>query len=69
VWFGTTWNLEHYDQLIGRLDRQGQTDPVFIHHLIFKGSIEERVMLRLQNKSITQEELLTAMKDSYKERK
>lgn len=67
VWFGTTWNLEHYDQLIGRLDRQGQTKPVFIHHLVFKGSIEERVMLRLKDKSITQHDLLNAMKDKYKE--
>jgi len=66
VWFGTTWNLELYDQLIGRIDRQGQTDPVFIHHLILNNTIEERVMMRLKDKSITQEQLLEAMKEKYK---
>ena len=66
VWFGTTWNLELYDQLIGRLDRQGQSDPVFIHHMILNNTIEERVMLRLKDKSITQDELLNAMKEKYK---
>jgi hypothetical protein len=66
VWFGTTWNLELYEQLNGRLDRQGQSDPVFIHHLILNNTIEERVMLRLADKSITQEDLLNAMKEKYK---
>ena len=62
VWFGLTWDLELYDQMNGRLDRQGQKAPVFIHHLVMKDSIEERVMLRLQNKALTQRELLEAMK-------
>jgi SNF2 family DNA or RNA helicase len=55
-----------YEQLNGRLDRQGQSDPVFIHHLILNNTIEERVMLRLADKSITQEDLLNAMKEKYK---
>jgi len=62
VWFSLTWDLEAYDQLNGRLDRQGQTKPVFIHHLVFRDSIEERIMERLANKHITQAELLNAMK-------
>lgn len=62
VWFGLTWDLELYDQMNGRLDRQGQTKPVFIHHLIMKGSIEQKVMMRLQDKTLTQGELLEAMK-------
>ena len=63
VWFSLTWDLEAYDQLNGRLDRQGQTKPVFIHHLVFRDSIEERIMERLANKHITQTELLNAMKE------
>lgn len=62
VWFGLTWDLESYDQLNGRLDRQGQTKPVFIHHLVFRDSIEDAVMERLENKHITQTDLLNAMK-------
>ena len=63
VWFSLTWDMEAYDQLNGRLDRQGQTKPVFIHHLVFRDSIEERIMERLANKHITQTELLNAMKE------
>ena len=62
VWFSLTWDLEAYDQLNGRLDRQGQTKPVFIHHLVFRDSIEERIMERLYNKHLTQTDLLNAMK-------
>jgi SNF2 family DNA or RNA helicase len=62
VWFGLTWDLEAYDQLNGRLDRQGQTKPVFIHHLVFRDSIEERILERLENKHLTQTDLLNAMK-------
>jgi hypothetical protein len=62
VWFSLTWDLETYDQLNGRLDRQGQTKPVFIHHLVFRDSIEERILERLENKHITQNDLLNAMK-------
>jgi SNF2 family DNA or RNA helicase len=62
VWFSLTWDLETYDQLNGRLDRQGQTKPVFIHHLVFRDSIEERILERLENKHLTQNDLLNAMK-------
>ena len=67
VWFSLTWDLEAYDQLNGRLDRQGQTKPVFIHHLVFRDSIEERIMERLEKKHITQTELLNAMKGEKNE--
>jgi len=63
VWFSLTWDLEAYDQLNGRLDRQGQTKPVFIHHLVFRDSIEERILERLENKHLTQTDLLNAMKE------
>jgi len=62
LWFSLTWNLEAYDQLNGRLDRQGQTKPVFIHHLVYRDSIEEKILERLENKKITQTDLLNAMK-------
>jgi len=62
VWFSLTWDLELYDQLNGRIDRQGQTKPVFIHHLVLRDTIEEKVLMRLENKALTQAELLEAMK-------
>jgi len=66
VWFSLTWDLELYDQLNGRIDRQGQTKPVFIHHLVLRDTIEEKVLLTLENKSVTQSELLEAMKHGQK---
>ena len=44
VWFGLTWSLELYQQTNARLWRQGQNETVVIHHLIAKGTIDERVM-------------------------
>ena len=66
VWFSLTWDLELYDQLNGRIDRQGQTKPVFIHHLVLRDTIEEKVLMRLENKALTQAELLEAMKREQK---
>lgn len=60
--FGLGWSLEVYDQSVGRLSRQGNKKSVINKHLICKGTVEEFVLERLQNKSITQEALLLALK-------
>lgn len=62
VWFGLTWSLELYQQTNARLWRQGQKDTVVIHHLIAKGTIDERVMKALKNKDDTQSALIDAVK-------
>lgn len=62
VWFGLTWSLELYQQTNARLWRQGQKDTVVIHHLIAKGTIDERVMKALQDKDNTQSALIDAVK-------
>ena len=62
VWFGLTWSLEYYQQANARLDRQGQTEPVIVHHLITKGTIDENVMQALQTKKVGQEALMAAVK-------
>ena len=62
VWFGLNWSLELYQQANARLHRQGQTDNVIIHHLIVSGCMDEDVMAALQNKQVTQDSLLTALK-------
>lgn len=63
IWFGVTWNLELYQQFNARLWRQGQTKPVFIHHLCAKGTIDERVIEALQGKAYTQNKLIDAIKE------
>lgn len=62
VWFGLTWSLEEYEQARARLDRQGQTRAVIIHHLIAEGTIDEDVMLALENKAAGQDALMAAVK-------
>jgi SNF2 family DNA or RNA helicase len=63
VWFGLTWNLEYYQQAIKRLERPGQeADHVLVHHLVAKGTIDEDVMRALDNKAVTQDALLAALK-------
>jgi SNF2 family DNA or RNA helicase len=62
VWFGLTWSLELYQQANARLDRQGQTKNVIIHHLIAEGTVDEDVMKALERKELGQAALLEAVK-------
>jgi SNF2 family DNA or RNA helicase len=62
IWFGLTWSLELYQQTNARLWRQGQKDTVVIHHLVAKGTIDERVIKALKNKDNTQAALIDAVK-------
>ena len=62
IWFGLTYSLEQYLQANSRLHRQGQTEPVIIHHLVVQGGIDEAVIAALQCKDETEESLLTALK-------
>jgi len=63
VWFGLNWSLELYQQMNGRLHRQGQTKPVRIVHLVAEGCIDERVVTVLGDKAMTQDRLMAALKD------
>lgn len=63
VWYGLNWSLELYQQANARLSRPGQTHSVVIHHLVCRGTIDERVMAALQKKNEGQEALLKALKD------
>ncbi len=62
VWFGLTWSLELYQQTNARLWRQGQKETVIIHHIICKGTIDEKVMDSLEKKHKGQENLINAVK-------
>ena len=62
IWFGLTWSLELYEQTNARLWRQGQQNTVVIQHIITEGTIDEDVMQALEDKSLTQEKLIAAVK-------
>jgi len=67
VWYGLPWSLEQYLQLCARLHRQGQKHAVIIHHLIAKGTIDERVYKALQLKLAGQNALLDYLKETSNE--
>lgn len=61
VWFGTGWNLEHYQQANARLHRQGQPYPVTVYKLICTGTVDERANAALENKKGVQQGLLDSL--------
>lgn len=67
VWFGLTWSLEYYQQANARLDRQGQKEPVIVHHLATTDTIDEQVIKALENKEVGQEALMAAVKAKIEE--
>ena len=67
VFFSLNWALEEHQQIIERIGpvRQAQAGhdrPVFIYHIVAKGTVDELVLDRLQSKRSVQEILLEAMK-------
>ena len=62
IWFGLTWSLELYQQTNARLWRQGQKETVVIHHIITRGTIDEKIMKALKSKEGTQSALIEALK-------
>ena len=67
VWYGLTWSLELYQQANARLHRQGQQHTVVVHHLIAEGTVDEKVMTKLQEKDVSQAALLEILKERLEE--
>lgn len=61
VWFGTGWNLEHYQQANARLHRQGQQHPVTVYKLVCTGTVDERAAAALEGKKSVQQNLLDSL--------
>ena len=61
VWYTIPWSLEDYEQTIGRIYRQGQSDPVVIIHLIIKGTIDTKILRSIENKDLSQQRLMKAV--------
>lgn len=62
AWYGPTHDLEIYQQMNKRLHRPGQTRPVTIHHIIAKGTYDEDILPRLQDRAMTQDEIMSALR-------
>jgi SNF2 family DNA or RNA helicase len=57
AFFDLVWSRESYEQVIGRLARQGQRQLVRVHHLLVVGSADELVYETLVDKGAGQERL------------
>jgi len=61
VWFGINWSLELYDQMCGRIDRQGQTKPVSIIRILCNDTVDLAVADAIERKTDDQEGLKAAL--------
>ncbi len=66
IWFGLTWNYEHYTQANARLHRQGQTEKVIVHQLVTEDTRDEDVLQALERKGDIQEWVLESLKARIK---
>lgn len=57
VWFGLNWNLEFYQQFMGRYIRQGQKKTTITHRILCNDTMDEAVRISLEGKSNCQEDL------------
>ena len=67
VWFGLPWSLELYQQSNARLHRQGQTNKVYIHHIVCADTVDDQVLSSLSDKTYVQDKLMDYLKFKYME--
>jgi len=66
VWLTLPEDLEVYEQFNARIyGRTGVTEPVTVHNIIIRGTVEEVILKRLQSRSRQQESLLDTLRDYY----
>lgn len=63
IWWGPTFNLEHWLQTTRRTLRRGAKDDVIIHRLIMKGTRDESVRKRVNSKQTDQDFLFEEIKE------
>lgn len=61
VWYGLTWSSEEYTQGNGRLARQGQKNPVAIHHILGRDTVDELQLDVVKGRITRQDALLKLM--------
>lgn len=62
VWFGPVTSNETYQQACNRIDRPGQTQEMYIHHL-YSTPVEEKLYKTLQQRKVSQTDLLNLYND------
>lgn len=60
--FSITWNLEHHDQFIARVYRQGQKhETVYVYYIVAEDTMDVKVCSVLQTKDRDQQSFLSAL--------
>jgi len=62
AWPVLPWSLEGYQQLNGRVNRQGQTRRCFGHHIVVRDSTDQRVSDALLMKDAEQADIIAAIR-------
>jgi hypothetical protein len=55
IFYGMTWSAELYEQVIGRLQRQGQSEHVFVHRILARNTVDEAKVIKVESKCSDQE--------------
>ena len=69
IWYTIPWSLEQYEQTNARIYRQGQEQPVIIHHIMTKHTIDPKILNAIHKKSMSQQDLINAIEATIKETK
>jgi len=62
VFFDIPWSRDQFEQLIGRLDRQGQKNDVTVFLLVTSGTIDETIAKSQQEKKDVEEEVFKVLR-------
>lgn len=70
AFYAQTWDYDAYDQLIRRLQRQGnKAKSIFVYNILARNTVDEVMVLRTKQKGIVQDRFLTALNTYRSSRK
>lgn len=61
IWYTVPTSLEEYIQCNGRVARQGQTEPVTIHHILTHGTVDKHLRDNIDKKDMSERQLMNAV--------
>ena len=65
IYLTLPWSRGLYDQTCARLHRLGQKKTVFVHRLVAKDTVVEKVVKALEGKGAVQDEVFAAIRKAY----
>lgn len=69
VWHSLTWDLEHDEQFVRRIWRQGQRERVVVHRVVARDTVDEVVLAALRSKDRVQRNLLSSLQNYARTKK